>query len=77
MFDPELQNMKKEARRVLCDLKRQRRAGADVTGLYAQYSEIRKAAKCRLKMKTQSMVKEVERLNDTDAKTGINYILNI
>ena len=74
VFDLELQNLKKEAGRVLHTLKRQRRMSQDVADLYTRYREIRKAAKCRLrvviKAQAVSMVKEVERLKDSDAKAG-------
>ena len=74
VFDLELQSMKKETRRLLQMVRKQRRAGANVSELYAQYAEIRRAAKRRLKvvLKAQAvaMVKEVERLKETDAKMG-------
>ena len=81
VFNPEVQNLKKEARRVLQALKRQRKHGKDVSSLSAQYSKIRKAAKCRLKavIKTRAvaMVKEVERLKETVAKAGWKALKNI
>ena len=81
VYDTVLQGIKKEARVVLCKLKKQRRAGGDVRRLHAEYVALRVQAKARLKHvikeRAVQVVQGIERLKEGDPKAGWRALKDI